>query len=101
MFYSVCQNKKEWANTRELDTEVYEKLPDTENFLTELTMRNEVLVVLSKIPESARRVLTLQFLEGKTQEEIARLEKSSVPAIKTRIHRAKKLFKELFIYESK
>lgn len=86
--------KKDRARTIQLDPEVYERIADTENFLADMTIRNEVLVALAKLPEAMSRVLRLQFLEGKTQEEIAVLEGSSVPAIKTRVHRAKKLFAE-------
>lgn len=77
-----------------LETETYERLPDTSDFREELSVKDEVLVALSKIPESAARVLRLQFLEGKTQEEIAENEQASISAIKTRVHRAKKLFKQ-------
>ena len=42
------------------------------------------------------RVLRLQFIEGKSQEEIAAIEESTVPAVKTRVHRAKKLFKQSY-----
>ncbi|MBU2329925.1 hypothetical protein KKG57_00460, partial [Patescibacteria group bacterium] len=49
---------------------------------------------MAKLPEQAAHVLTLQFLEGKTQEEIAQSEGSTIPAVKTRVHRAKKLLKK-------
>jgi len=78
-----------------LDPEVYERTPDTDHFLEDLTIRDEVLAALAKLPEQAARVLTLQFIEGKTQEEIAHETGSTVPAVKTRVHRAKKLFKEV------
>lgn len=77
-----------------LETETYERLPDESDFREPLVVKDEVLVALSRIPESAARVLTLQFLEGKTQEEIAEAEGASVSAVKTRVHRAKKLFKQ-------
>lgn len=85
--------KRERGRTQELDTEAYERLPDTVAFLEDLTVRDEVLMALSKLPEAASRILRLQFLEGKTQEEIAAVEGSTVSAVKTRVHRAKKLFK--------
>lgn len=88
--------KKRRGVTQELDPELYERLPDQEEFLEDLSIRSEVLIALSRLPEAAARVLRLQFIEGKTQEEIAELEQSSVPAIKTRVHRAKKLFKQAF-----
>ena len=90
--------KKGRARTMPLEPETYERLPDMENFEDRLTVRDEVLTALARLPEAAARVLSLQFLEGKTHEEIAELEGSSVSAVKTRVHRAKKLFKESLNY---
>jgi RNA polymerase sigma-70 factor (ECF subfamily) len=86
--------KKQRNVTSELDPELYERLPDAEMFVEDLSIRSEVLAALGRLPETAARVLRLQFIEGKSQEEIAELEKSTVPAIKTRVHRAKKQFKK-------
>src|SRR3989344_2222430 len=81
----------------ELEPEHYESLPDTKDaFLEDLSIRNEVLAALAKIPETAAKILKLQFIEGRTQEEIAESENLSIPAVKTRIHRAKKLFKQSY-----
>lgn len=85
--------KRDRGRMVQIDPEAYERLPDTEIFLEKLSIRNEVIGALSKLPESFSRVLRLQFLEGRTQEEIADLEGSTVPAIKTRVHRAKKLLR--------
>jgi RNA polymerase sigma-70 factor, ECF subfamily len=86
--------KKDKARSVLLDPELYERLPDTEDFVEELSTKDEVLVALARIPERAARLLRLQFIEGKTQEEIAELEGSTVSAVKTHVHRAKKLFKK-------
>jgi RNA polymerase sigma-70 factor, ECF subfamily len=81
----------------DLEPEHFESLPDThEHFLDDLTIRDEVLAALSKLPETAARLLRLQFIEGRTQEEISASEGLSVPAVKTRVHRAKKLFKHAY-----
>lgn len=86
----------EFGKRAELVPEHYESLPDARaEFLEHLSIKNEVLAVLSKLPEAASRILRLQFIEGKTQEEIASIEHISVPAVKTRVHRAKKLFKKI------
>jgi len=82
-----------------LAPEYYEALPDKERFLEKLALRDEVLYALSCLPEAAARVLRLQFLEGKTQEEIANQENTTVSAIKTRVHRAKKLFKQFIDHD--
>ena len=86
--------RKHRARNQELDPETYERMGEEDGFLEDLSIRSEVLMALSKIPEAASRVLRLQFIEGKSQEEIAAIEGSSVSAVKTRVHRAKKLFKE-------
>lgn len=86
--------RKERERTQDLDPEVYERLPDRSDFREDLSVTNEVLVALSKLPEQAARILRLQFIEGLSQEEIAKREGTSVSAVKTRVHRAKKLFKQ-------
>ena len=85
---------KHRGRTIPLEPETYERLPEEGTFLVDLTIKNEVLMALAKLPEQAAHVLRLQFLEGKTQEEIAKEEGSTVPAIKTRVHRAKKLLQK-------
>lgn len=81
----------------ELTPEHFESLPDAKaEFLEDLSVRNEVISALAKLPEAAARILRLQFIEGKSQEEIASSEDLSVPAVKTRVHRAKKLFKQAY-----
>ena len=86
--------RKLQGRTSDMEPEAFERLPDNSDFRDQLTVTNEVLVALSKLPEHFARVLRLQFLEGLTQEEIAEPENASIPAIKTRVHRAKKLFKQ-------
>jgi len=89
--------RKESGKRAELTPEHYESLPDVRaEFIEDLSIRNEVLAALAKLPEAAARVLRLQFIEGKSQEEIAKAEKLSIPAVKTRVHRAKKLFKQAY-----
>ncbi|MBI5406047.1 RNA polymerase sigma factor [Candidatus Kaiserbacteria bacterium] len=89
--------RKEWEKTAELEPAQYESLPDAKaEFLEDLSIRDEVIAALARLPEAAARILRLQFVEGKSQEEIAESERLSIPAVKTRIHRAKKLFKQAY-----
>ncbi|MDO8566660.1 MAG: RNA polymerase sigma factor [bacterium] len=89
--------RKEGGHRAELEPEHYESLPDVRaEFIEDLSIRNEVISALAKLPETAAKILKLQFIEGKSQEEIAASEKLSVPAVKTRVHRAKKLFKQAY-----
>ncbi len=87
----------EWSKHVELLPEHYESLPDSRaEFIEDLSIRSEVIAALAKLPEAAAKILRLQFIEGKNQEEIATAEQLSIPAVKTRIHRAKKLFKQAY-----
>lgn len=89
--------RKESGQRTELEPEHYESLPDARaEFLEDLSIRDEVIVALAKLPETAAKILRLQFIEGKSQEEIAVSEHLSIPAVKTRVHRAKKLFKQTY-----
>ncbi len=89
--------RKEGGQRAELLPEHYESLADEHaEFVEDLSIRSEVLAALAKIPETAAKILTLQFIEGKTQEEIAEAEDLSIPAVKTRVHRAKHLFKKIY-----
>lgn len=89
--------RNEGTKRAELEPEHYEALPDAKaEFLEDLSIRDEVIAALAKLPEAASRILRLQFIEGKSQEEIAESENLSIPAVKTRIHRAKKLFKQSY-----
>lgn len=81
----------------ELEPEHYEALPDAAaEFLEDLSVRDEVIAALATLPDAAAKILRLQFIEGKSQEEIAEAENLSIPAVKTRVHRAKKLFKQSY-----
>lgn len=88
--------KKERGRTQEMEPETYERLRDHGDFVEELALKDEVVIALARLPDVAAKALALQFLEGKTQEEIAASEGTSVSAVKTRVHRAKKLFKKSF-----
>ncbi|MFZ1987848.1 MAG: RNA polymerase sigma factor [Minisyncoccia bacterium] len=93
--------KKRRGATAPLEPEHYERLPDKADFVEDLSAKDEIIIALAKLPEAAARILRLQFLEGKSQEEIAMLEESTVPAVKTRVHRAKKLFKDIYEQQHK
>jgi RNA polymerase sigma-70 factor (ECF subfamily) len=96
--YTKYQKMKSARSERiELDPEHFEALADAKaEFFEDLSVRSEVVAALAKLPETAAKILRLQFIEGKTQEEIAASEELSIPAVKTRIHRAKRLFKQAY-----
>ena len=96
-YTKYAARRKESGKVAQLEPEHYESLPDARaEFIEDLSIRNEVISALAKLPETASKILRLQFIEGKTQEEIAEAENLSIPAVKTRVHRAKKLFKQAY-----
>ena len=96
-YTKYSSRKQEQGAVAQLEPEHYESLPDERaEFIEDLSIRNEVLAALAKLPETASKILRLQFIEGKSQEEIAESENISIPAVKTRVHRAKKLFKQAY-----
>jgi len=88
--------KKEFVARAPLETEHYESLADLESLQFEQQeTRDYVISVLVRLPDHFARVLSLYYLEQKSQSEIAEVEKTSVGAIKTRMHRAKLEFKKV------
>ncbi len=61
-------------------------------------LTNEALSVISRaierLPEDFRIVLTLRDVEGMSNEEVARVLELSVPAVKSRLHRARLLLRK-------
>jgi RNA polymerase sigma-70 factor, ECF subfamily len=90
--------KRERGFRAHLDPEIYESFGDfkTRDFEKQ-EVSEYVFSVLSRIPEHLSRVLYLHIIEGRPQEEVAEIEGVSVGAVKTRVHRAKKAFKNVDI----
>ena len=80
-----------------LDEEIWALIPDKNlKRFEKKELQDLVASVLSRMPAPMARALSLFFIDGKTQEEIAHTEGLSVGAVKTRVHRAKKEFKKVF-----
>ncbi|MEK7612582.1 MAG: RNA polymerase sigma factor [Patescibacteria group bacterium] len=91
------KRKRAGAHTAELDEDIWALIPDKQLRQFEKTeLMDEVASVLSRMPAPFAKALTMFFLEGKTQEEVAREEGVSVGAIKTRVHRAKSEFRKIY-----
>lgn len=95
-FTHYKKRKRDWQNTAILDPEIYEMMPDLDSRAFEKhSFADYVASVISRMPLELGRALELHFLEGKPQAEVAQIEGVSVGAVKTRIHRAKKSFREI------
>jgi RNA polymerase sigma-70 factor (ECF subfamily) len=80
-----------------LDEEIWALIPDKNLRQFEKTqLMDEVASVLTRMPEMFAKALSSFFIEGKTQEEMAREEGVSIGAIKTRVHRAKNEFRKVY-----
>lgn len=71
-----------------------EERPDTKIAFA-ADARTTVANVLTKMPEHLRSVLHRYYLEDKSYKTISQEEKISIPTLKMRLFRAKKLFKKL------
>lgn len=90
--------KKERGNTEYLDPVLYEDNPvlsEHKNLGLEKDMKESVAKAIGKMPEHLGRVLKLYYFDDMSYEEIAKAEKISMPALKMRIFRAKRVFKKI------
>lgn len=78
-----------------LDPELEEILPDKNNVFEKYTLSEYIISVTSKMPAALGKVLDDYFIKGIPQKELAEQEDVSISAIKTRVHRAKKIFKKI------
>ena len=92
--------KKKKIHSVELTDEMYKVIedPSSQGALAKKEMTDYIASVLTQLPKTLSKVLSLHFLERRTQKEIAEIENISVGAVKTRIYRAKKEFKKITDY---
>lgn len=91
------KQKRKGERQTELDEEIWALIPDRNlRQFEKKEFVDEVASVLSRMPEPFAKALSSFFLDGKSQEEMAKEEGVSVGAIKTRVHRAKKEFQKIY-----
>jgi len=90
------KRKRRGQMSAQLDDEIWQLIPDKNlRQFEKKEFIDEVASVLSRMPTPLARALSMFFLEGKSQEEIAKEEGLTVGAVKTRVHRAKAQFKKI------
>ncbi|MBI3046325.1 MAG: RNA polymerase sigma factor [Candidatus Harrisonbacteria bacterium] len=88
--------KKGSANVEYLDPLLYEDTPEeNQDFATIQDAKAAVAAVIDKMPEHLARVLKLYYLEDKSYADICKTEKISIPTLKMRLFRSKRLFEKL------
>lgn len=91
------KRKRRGQATARLDDEIWQLIPDKNlRQFEKKEFMDEVASVLSRMPAPLAKALSMFFIEGKTQEEIAVQEGLTVGAVKTRVHRAKAQFKKIY-----
>ncbi len=96
-FTHLKKRKRERTLTAEFDPEIYEMLPDPsmdQQFEQKLLL-DEVVSILSKLPNTVADILDRYFVKGKSEQQIADEMDLSLGAVRTRIHRAKKEFEKV------
>lgn len=89
--------KRRGEMTVELEDEIWALIPDRNlRQFEKKELMDEVASVLSRMSPVFAKALSAFFLQGKSQEEMARREGVSVGAIKTRVHRAKNEFRKIY-----
>ncbi|MCX7732340.1 MAG: sigma-70 family RNA polymerase sigma factor [candidate division WOR-3 bacterium] len=73
-------------------------LPDTaqtpEEAFAQKRLREKLDQAVRELPEEYRKVVVLRDLQGLSNEEVSRILKLSVPAVKSRLHRARLALRE-------
>ena len=90
--------KKNSGNTEYLDPVLYEdKLGENDELASIHDAKKAVEKVISAMPEHLARVLKLYYLNDKSYADICKVEKISIPTLKMRLFRAKRLFKKMSV----
>ena len=84
---------KEWGRTVTLETDHYEALPDTDK-REGIEAKDIIERALVCVPDDVAEVLQLAFLDGLPYRDIGEKLGLSEGAVKTRVHRAKKILKQ-------
>jgi len=100
-YTAYVKRKKDGQFAGRLDPELDEVIKDTkeEGIREQRTLSDYIVSVFSAMPRELARALKLHFIDGLPHQEIAKQEGISVAAVKTRVYRAKRLFKEISGYK--
>lgn len=95
------KNKADKEMLARLDREIFEIIPDRGVILNqekELTA-DYLISLIARLPNVLSRAIKLHFIDDKSQKEVADILGISENAVRTRIHRGKKLLKEINKFE--
>lgn len=93
-YTQYAEQKREQARINYLDSYDMDKISSAEEAENNSERRALVKSILAHMPSSVARLLRLYFIEGKSQKEIALIEHTSPGALRVRMYRAKKYFRD-------
>jgi RNA polymerase sigma-70 factor (ECF subfamily) len=81
--------------------EIADKALTPERDVLKNELKDEIKKTLSELKAGYKNLLRLKYIEGKKVTEIAKETKLTVKAVESRLIRAKKQFREVWIYDKK
>ena len=94
--YRKVSKKWQAESIDPLDLELAsERNQSTENIVSKSETKSIVGYLISRLPKPLARLVSLYYIEDKSYKEIAKKELITIPALKMKLFRAKKMLKEL------
>ena len=94
--YRKVSKKWQAESIDPLDLELAsERNQSTENIVSKSETKSIVANLISRLPKPLARLVSLYYIEDKSYKEIAKKELITIPALKMKLFRAKKMLKEL------
>ncbi|MBI4919846.1 RNA polymerase sigma factor [Candidatus Azambacteria bacterium] len=94
--YRKTNRKRQMESNDPLDLELASEHGNlTENLALTMETKSTVNNLVSRLPKPLARLVSLYYIEDKSYKEIAAQESITVPALKMKLFRAKKLLKNL------
>lgn len=92
-----AKRKKTSLREVQVEDELFEIIPDQSSLDEQqlYVVRDEMMVVISKLPALFQRIIKAFFYEEKSHKEIAKAEGISEQSARTSLHRAKTMMKKL------
>ena len=95
--YRKISKKWQAESLDPLDLEMAsEKNLSTENIVLESENKSAAAELISRIPKPLARLVSLYYIEDKSYKQIAEKESLTIPALKMKLFRAKKILRDLY-----
>ncbi len=92
-FYQKLK-KKQAVSMEFFETYKYDIIDEKDNLKADLETKEIISKVLLELPEDLKRIVEMHYLKDLSYETISKQEKLSIPAIKMRLFRGRKLMKK-------